>query len=136
MIPTSEFYAALGSRLQKIRKKKGISLRALQDMLGGKYGASTLSRYERGDPNIADALDDICDALGVDANEIWEETASKLSFRKMAGDILEEEKVRKYQTLKEYYDDETIEVADEFSQLPTEKRGKVKSYIGFVKSEK
>lgn len=135
MRPNRRFYETLGATISKIRKSKGISIRHLSELLGGKYSRTTLSRYEDGDPNIADALDDICSVLGVDANEIWDEAADECAFDEMIKDSLEEVKQRKYRVLKEYYNDETIKIADKVDKMTCEKRKEVENYVDYIDSK-
>lgn len=117
MRPDKRFYEILGKNVKLARMEKGISLRRLSELLHGKYGASTLSRYERGDQNLELSLDEICGAIGADANEIWNASEAERSGAR-------------------YWDQETIDFADAYKLLSPRERDKVNSFIGFVKSEK
>lgn len=136
MRPDKRFYEMLGAKISRIRISKGLSIRRLSELLGDKYSRTTLSRYESGDPNIANALDDICEVLGVNANELWDETAKDYAFDDMIRDSLEEANQKKRLTLKEYYDDETIDFADQFSKMTGDERKELHNYADYIDSKK
>lgn len=119
MRPDKKFYEILGKNVKLARMEKGISLRHLSELLNGKYSCTSLGRYERGDRNLEWSLDEICGAIGADANKIWRSSEAERTDART-----------------EYWDQETIDFADTYKSLSPRDRDKINSFIGFLESEK
>lgn len=64
----------IGETLKKYREKNNLSLEELSNKIGNKVSRQTLSTYETGRSKIKTSMFiDICNALGVNADDLLEE---------------------------------------------------------------
>ena len=70
----SDFNRIVGLELKRIREEHGLSLEELSNKLKKKVSRQTLSTYEFGRSKIRiDTFIDICEALGLSANDVYED---------------------------------------------------------------
>lgn len=74
-----DLYKYVGQQIREAREKKGISLRELSNMIGGKRSNQTLMRYEKGESRIdMESLVPICKALGLDVDAVTDEAKRRM----------------------------------------------------------
>lgn len=70
------FYEALGRDLHRQRMARKIKLQRVSDLTG--LPPEAVSRYEKGDPEIVEAWDELCRAVGIDPDEEWDRLAREV----------------------------------------------------------
>ena len=70
------FYEALGRDLHRQRMAKKIKLQRVSELTG--LPPEAISRYEKGDPEIVEAWDELCRAVGIDPDEEWDRLAREV----------------------------------------------------------
>jgi transcriptional regulator with XRE-family HTH domain len=70
----------IGQAMRSHRSKQGLSQTALGELLGVTF--QQIQKYERGINSVAAArIPDLCNALGISADELFEGTGIKLRLR-------------------------------------------------------
>lgn len=116
----NHFYEALGKDLHRQRMAKKIRLQRVSELTG--LSKEAISRYEKGDPEIVEAWDELCKAIGIDPDEEWDRIAKDAPVHSVSKHADSETITALLKTLSKEHRQEALDFIQFLSQKETGNR--------------